>query len=388
MPLFCFLFLFFSWATIFSAHAEQSLNVHVLLEKKLEHDDDLSWKIHTKSGCILRDPYQLDHYDELSGTTFHINFKRGHLWVNKKKLAHNRIMIEPQEGLLEYNHKRYAGPISIIFENGAWHLVNSVGLEDYVCSVLRSESWPGWPLEVNKAFAIMQRSYVMAKVLQARAKRKKGEHIVYDIGCTNKDQTYQGVHDFPILQQAVDETKGMVLAYNKKPIMAMYDTCCGGLIPAKMKGVDFVGSPYLARAYPCTFCTNCKVYNWKVTYTLPHCEQLFDKAGVPLANIQELKVTKCDKAGVVQEVQVRTGKKWHAITGKKMYNICKDIKSYSFSISQHAKSVTFTGRGYGHHLGLCQWGARQMVDEGWNYKEILQFYYPQVSFMRVEVLQP
>lgn len=385
------MFIFLFLATLFSCSgfcvaAQQSLTVHVLLEKWEAAPEGTTWNIHGTAGFVLRDPYQLDRSDQIGGTNCHISFKRGNLWVNKKKLAYKRIMIEPNEDVLEYKDKRYAGALSLIYEDGVWHLVNSVGLEDYVCSVLRSESWPGWPLEVNKAFAIMQRSYVMAKVLQARAKRKKGKHIVYDIGCTNKDQTYQGMHDFPILRQAVDETKGMVLAYNKKPIMAMYDTCCGGLIPAKMKGVNFTEAPYLARAYPCTFCTNCKVYNWKVTYTLPHCEELCHKASVPLKDLQELRVTKHDKAGVVQEVQLRAGKKWHTITGKKMYNICKDIKSYCFSISQHAKSVTFMGKGYGHHLGLCQWGARQMVDEGWKYKEILNFYYPNTTYMRVEIL--
>lgn len=386
MSIFCILVLLL-FGTVSSIHAEQPLTVHVLLEKKIEGTDDLSWVIHAKHGFTLRDPYQTDHYDHIDGHTCKLTYKQGALWVGKKKLAKNRIMLEPQEGALEYNDKRYAGSLALIAEGGTWHLINRVDLEAYVCSVLRSESWPGWPLEVNKSFAIMQRSYVVAKVIQARAKRKKGKPILFDIGCTNRDQTYQGMHDCPLLQQAVDETKGMVLAYKKKPVMAMYDVCCGGLVPAKMKGVDFAGSPYLARAYPCTFCTNCKVYSWKVTYTLPHCEQLFNKAGVVIKDLQELKVTKYDAAGLVQEIQVRAGKKWHTITGKKMYNICKDIKSFSFSISQHAKSVTFSGRGYGHHLGVCQWGARQMFDEGWNYKEILQFYYPDVSFMRVEVLE-
>ena len=146
-------------------------------------------------------------------------------------------MISPKQGNLTFKNHTYAGSLALIPDESGWHIVNSLDVESYVCSVLRSESWPGWPVEVNKAFAIMQRSYVLAKVLQARAKKSKGKRFIYDIKCTNYDQTYQGVHDCPTLQQAVDETRGIVLAHKKKPIMAMYDVCCGGLIPAKMKGL-------------------------------------------------------------------------------------------------------------------------------------------------------
>jgi stage II sporulation protein D len=380
-------FLLCIFSFIFSANllSQQSPKVHVLLEK-IAPEETPSWTFCSDKGFIIRDPYHTDHYDPIGGQKCHVHSIEGALWINKKRLTKNRITIEPQEGALLYNGTRYSGSISLIPENGVWHVVNTVDLEAYVCSVLRSESWPGWPLEVNKAFAIMQRSYVMAKVLEARAKRKKGKPLLYDIGCTNRDQTYQGMHDFPILQQAVDETRGVVMAYQKKPIMAMYDTCCGGLIPAQMKSVNFTGMPYLARTYPCTFCTDCKVYSWKVTYMTPHFEQLCVQAGVPMKNVQELKIAKQDKAGLVQEVKIRAGKRWHTVTGKKMYNICKDIKSYCFSAACDKKSVTFTGRGYGHHLGLCQWGAKRMVDKGWHYKEILNFYYPNVAFMRVEVL--
>ncbi len=45
--------------------------------------------------------------------------------------------------------------------------------------------------------------------------------------------------------------------------------------------------------------------------------------------------------------------------------------------------ITFKGTGYGHHMGLCQWGARELVNQGWNYKKILHFYYPGTTFMKL-----
>ena len=83
---------------------------------------------------------------------------------------------------------------------------------------------------------------VIAKFLETKNKKK-----FYHVKNTNKHQTYQGVLNCPILQKAVDETKGIILTYNKKPILAMFDICCGGVIPANMKHVNFKHAPYLAK---------------------------------------------------------------------------------------------------------------------------------------------
>ena len=82
------------------------------------------------------------------------------------------------------------------------------------------------PLEVNKAFAIASRSYALVKYLEG-AKSKKPYHIKN----TNVHQTYNGFHTNPVLIQAVKETSGVILTYDKKPILAMFDCCCGDVIP-------------------------------------------------------------------------------------------------------------------------------------------------------------
>ncbi len=61
----------------------------------------------------------------------------------------------------------------------------------------------------------------------------------------------------------------------------------------------------------------------------------------------------------------------------------KEIKSFCFNIKKKSGKIIFNGRGFGHHLGLCQWGAREMVRDGWDYKQILAFYYPSTNFMRL-----
>jgi len=57
------------------------------------------------------------------------------------------------------------------------------------------------------------------------------------------------------------------------------------------------------------------------------------------------------------------------------------MKSRCFTLQKNGTEFIATGRGYGHHMGLCQWGAREMVRGGWQHKEILEFYYPGTTFM-------
>jgi stage II sporulation protein D len=100
--------------------------------------------------------------------------------------------------------------------------------------------------------------------------------------------------------------------------------------------------------------------------------------------VHDVTVTKRDKAGVVQEVSVRDGKKVYKLTGKQWYSIFGAVKSFCFSITKQNKNYMVGGRGYGHHFGLCQKGARALVDEGWDFKKILHFYYPGTTFVHLK----
>ena len=71
------------------------------------------------------------------------------------------------------------------------------------------------------------------------------------------------------------------------------------------------------------------------------------------------------------------------ITGKKLYSLVPAVKSFCFFSKKNQKQIMFKGRGYGHHVGLCQWGAREMVRDGWDYRRILQFYYPNTEFKQL-----
>ena len=190
------------------------------------------------------------------------------------------------------------------------------------------------------------------------------------------------MHASPVLREAVEQTRGLIITYKKKPIMAMFDCCCGGIIPAHLTGVDFTAAPYLKREKRCTFCESCKIYTWALDVPIHEFKALLNEVHTKISSIDEIAITKKDKAGKVGEVSVRGAHGVQSITGKELYALITKIKSYCYTIEKKAQKIIISGRGYGHHLGICQWGARNMVAQGWDYKSILLFYYPHTTIMK------
>lgn len=307
-----------------------------------------------------------------------IKYVKGDFYFNGKQINKSSFYIKPLQGYFTFEGKSYQGSFLITADKKSVYVINSLDIEDYVCAVLRTESWPGWPLEVNKAFAISSRSYVIGIVLNQITSK-----LPYHIKNTNQHQTYAGIHNDPVLKAAVEQTRGVYLTYLGKPIVAMFDACCGGVIPGLMQGVNFAHAPYLARNYACRFCTNARGYNWKVTYTFDQFEKIVQPEFKKVKKIKEVKNYKIDKAGTVQSIQIKTAQHTFHIPMKKLYYLLPKVRSFYFDVETDKGKITFTGHGIGHHLGLCQWGAREMVARGYTYKQILDFYYPGTQFMRL-----
>lgn len=355
--------------------------VRVLLDEKLSRG--ARWSMRSDNGIIMSS-LTGGRRKEWNVRSLSITASTSHITINGSQFKARALRLSPRSGVFKLGDVSYAGELIIFADKDKVYCINELDIEEYLFSVLRWEGWPGWPLEVNKVFAVMCRTYVINKVVRARKKKKSS--LPYDIKATNFHQTYKGLHDVHALREAVKSTQGMILAHNKKPIVAMYDSCCGGVIPAHCSEVNFKEAPYLARDYACTFCRSSSLYKWKKEYALSDVEDIFRTAGSHhLLPVSDIVVSRADKAKLVHEVKVRTNSSWFTLTGKKIYSLFKDIKSLCFTLQKSGKKVICTGYGFGHHLGVCQWGARQMVREGWDYKSILHFYYTGVTLMRYKV---
>ncbi len=379
--------------SVVSSISKKPSHVRVLLDEQPLGQAD--YRFFNSKGFIVGQSRKDPNKQHTAEPELHVTSKRGVLYANGNRFSGDKMIIAPREGHIEFGGNTYQGIFNIQIassepeksnskktrNNNAKKqvlLINSIDVEDYIFSVVRSESWPNWPLEVNKVFAIACRSYVIAMAMRA-----KKTALPYHIRNTNKHQRYDGLHSCPIIARAVEETRGVFLAYKDVPIIAMFDSCCGGVIPAHVAHMNFADAPYLARDYACTHCERCKIYSWETSIAMTEFENLLHGKKKKVGKVRSVKVAKKDKAGLVQEVAVRDAKKTVRLSGKEMYSMIKGVKSYCYSVSKNSDTVHIEGRGYGHHVGLCQWGAREMVRDGWDYKSILEFYYPGTTFMKL-----
>lgn len=373
---------FISKVLIFCCCVVSALSAQVNVRVLLRDDQDDAWHISSLRGVQLRDAQHKNKVFPHSATahTLKIEKESNTIRVNGKKLSSKKAWIEPLDKHLTIDGKTYDGRFLITYEKDKWLLINVLDSEEYLFSVLKTESWPGWPLEVNMAFAIACRSYLLHQLLSSREK-----DAPYHVKSTNYHQTYQGIHNDKVLREAVEETRGVFLAHNQQPILAMFDCCCGGVIPAKITDViDFSKAPYLARKHACTFCKGTKLYEWSTTYTIEAFTSAVQESRDHIVHpIRDIKIAHKDKAGLVKKVSIKTKRDLFTVTARQMNRLFKGVKSYCFSILKKGKTVTVKGRGYGHHVGMCQWGAREMVRQGWSHKDILQFYYPDTYYMKL-----
>lgn len=348
--------------------------IRVLLDQKNGFFDDLHMEC--DGGFVVRDASNDANRWYFENALLQVKRTKHGLICNNKHMNIDCLVIEPRSGRLRVEKNTYQGLFYLKVAGDTVEIINELDIEDYVYSVVRFEGWPGWPLEVNKAFAVAIRTYLVSKVLESR---KAGR--AYHIKNTNIHQTYRGVHDSLHLQQAVSDTRGLVLTYAGKPIIAMFDSCCGGIIPAHMDDIDRDKVPYLNRDYPCHFCKTCKIYTWQREYQMEDVINILHTSERPIKKIRSFKVIKKDRAGIVKEVEVVSDRGRFTLNGRQMYGHFSRIVSFAYTIEKRAKTVAFSGKGYGHHKGLCQWGARRMVDHGYTYQQMLSFYYPGTQMM-------
>jgi len=357
-----------------NARKKRSKMVRVLLSQ-VDNQMPTEWRFASPQGFMVQ--LGEDTKKTIKVPALVIKTKRGVLFYNGKRVK-STLRLRPVCGHGECNGTTYDGEFYVMVHKDKFLCINQLDLEDYITAVLRTESWPGWPLEVNKVFAIACRSYVMFKALEAKRSGRP-----YHVKNTNEHQTYRGKHELPLLKAAVEQTRGVVLGFEGKPILAMFDCCCGGIIPAHIDNFDFNKVPYLARTYACTYCKQSSLYSWQVSYEQTVFDALLKQYQQDILRLSDIHVIKKDKAGLVTEVRLRGPKHTTIIPGKKLYSLLKEVKSFHFDVCKKSGKIIFTGRGFGHHIGLCQWGARQMVRDGWDYKSILRFYYPGAYFMHL-----
>jgi stage II sporulation protein D len=269
------------------------------------------------------------------------------------------------------NGREYTPPIDVIRTGDGLAVVNELPLEDYLVGVLRAEIGEKWPLEALRAQAIVARTY-------AAYHRTIGGAKPYHIVASTANQQYAGrVPPTSPLWGAVRETEGLVLLWEGDLFPAFYHTESGGYTEDPRTVFAARNMPGL-KPVRCDFSTGSPHYYWSLDVKLTDLADILRRNEVGVGSVIAIDVSERTPSLRAATVTVHGTGRSVRLRGNDFRRMIgyDTFKSTLFAVAVDAPWARFSGRGYGHGVGLCQWGAKGMAEQGHTARQILEFYYP------------
>jgi stage II sporulation protein D len=275
-------------------------------------------------------------------------------------------------GPVRVNGREYEGRFDVI-RNGdaALTVVNELALEDYLVGVLRAESSERWPAEALRAQAIASRTY-------AAYHRLLNAGRPYHIVASTAHQQFAGrVSIGSPAWAAVQETLGQVLLWEGDLFPAFYHTNSGGYTEDPRSVFAGRSLPGL-RPVVCHLAAAAPNFQWTLELRLDDLAELLRRGGVPVGAVRGIEVTERTTSLRAGTVTVRGSARIQRLRGSDFRRVVgyDTLKSTLFAVAVDGDVARFSGRGYGHGVGMCQWGAKSMAELGASARQILTFYYP------------
>ena len=259
------------------------------------------------------------------------------------------------------------GNLWIKANEGKLLVVNLVDMEDYLLSVVPSESYPSWPLDTLKAQAVAARTYAYYQKLHR-------ENLDYDLVDDEGDQAYKGMdREQPRSTQAVKESSGEILTHQKKTILAMFSANSGGHT-ADAKAVFNLDRAYLS-ARPDPESLKGKMARWTKELTLAEIESSLGKIGITARQIQQIEPAEKGSCGRITKVRIRSADGDQVFRTRTTLRRALSLPEILLDMKKQGNKYIFEGRGWGHGVGYSQWGSAVMGKDT-SYRDILAFYYP------------
>jgi stage II sporulation protein D len=293
-----------------------------------------------------------------------------------------QIWVEPTEGGYVWIGDRwYRGRAFLVPTAKGLTAVNYVDLEQYLYSVVASEMIPSWPQEALKAQAIAARSYALYQ-------RQSSANSVYDVGDTQAWQVYEGVaKETSTTQAAVNATTGQVLTYGGRIIEAVFHSSSGG----HTENVEDVWKqplPYLRGVQD--YDQGAPVYQWVKNFSNSELSGRISGVG----NILSMQPARTTPQGRIVTMKVVGDAGSRTISGDALRDAL-GLRSTLFTAtavsgagtksSSSLPAFQISGRGFGHGLGMSQWGAYNLAQRGYNYQQIVLHYYKGTALARIQV---
>lgn len=343
---------------------------------------------HTRQAIMLGATGRYDYMPLEGGKVYtseisqRVKAIKGAVYIGGRKFGRD-VLVAPvrTSDFLRINGRRYRGAIILeALRSGHLDVIEQLDLEEYLYGVLPREVGALWPEESLKAQAVMSRSYVMAN-------RATDSQQRFDVSNDVSDQVYGGIEDeAPTSNRAVQLTRGEVLVDDEgKPVNAFFHSSCGGQTEMPTYVWRRAVNDRVFSSITDRFCSEDPYSNWKMDISAATVKAKLRKAGIRVGDIKKLKILKKSPSdrvwvfgvyGTAGSVEVQGNRFRLAIGPERLRS------TYITELEKTKNGFHFEGRGWGHGVGLCQWGARGRAKAGQSYEEILHAYFPEALLSR------
>lgn len=345
----------------------QDAEVRVLLERV---DHEIRFEV-TEAHRGLVDGLQI--FDTPLGITWPIRVDRGSLLIDGAQFGRS-LTLAPRSATVVWGGHEYRGALQFVANGDELLVINVVGLEEYLRGVVPAEMMAAWPLEALKAQAVASRTYTILSL---------GSGEAFDICATVECQRYAGVASEHLRSdRAVAETSGLVLTYRGEPARTYYHADSGGALASSAE-VWGRALPYLASRNDVTALTPHR--RWRRALDPYALSQSLSGLGYRIGAVEVLRVTSYSDSGRAERAEIIGSQGTAVLAGANLTALLRGVglKSTRFKM---VGQLTAQGDGWGHGVGMSQYGARTLAESGYGFEQILRFYYPDTMLQRLAAL--
>ena len=299
-------------------------------------------------------------------TAFSLNWQvqahAGYLYSETARLGRTLTLVS-DSGVVRYQGQAYRGSLHLVATFEGILVINVLPLEDYLRGVVAEEMFANWPHNALKAQAIAARSYAFHTL---------DPHAPFDICATFECQQYGGIDaEHPRSDAAIAATRGIVVTYDGTVARTYYHADSGGYTASSAE-VWGEAASYLAGT-PDT-ATNSPHRRWQHTVNAERVAASLERYGYSIGTLRGLRILETSPSGRVSKLEVIAD---HAVelAGPQLHSLLREwgFKSTRFTMTSALSAV---GDGWGHGVGMSQYGAKALAENDYTYQQILAFYYP------------
>ena len=332
-------------------------------DKLLANRDNLTKSvIYLKSGDFKTRPLTSD-YSHNAPTTF--------------VRADGNVSIFTNHGFVKLNKSKYCGKLILVpNSNDKFSILEEIGIEEYLPGVIEGEMPTMWSDDALQAQVIAARTYAIYK-------RKINSDALYHI---NKlDLAYKGSYLNQIkTKEIVDKSRGTVMVYDWKLFPGYFHSTCGGHTEDINLVFNLKSIPPLS-GVDCGYCNKSKFFHWKKRLKKYEIQNRLNFTKSKVKKIRNITAEKIGPGGHCSTIKIEHAGGTKRVNANDFRLIIgpNKLRSTSCNIKNNGSSLIFEGSGWGHGVGLCQYGTQGMAKSGFKWYDILRHYYPEIDLVKI-----